>query len=156
MVRYELQGDRATKFLAAWKRANKDTPTATDTYTFVVRSLADVKAVAAYLGVDVPEGRGRFPMKRLEDALAAMGHTLDRSEYRESVAFMPGTYRVSLMEVAGSKVYPRTGIVTGEQVKEFANDRGRPSKDAIASAAINVHGWGETYLSDSVQVSRTD
>jgi hypothetical protein len=160
VVRYELTGKEAERVLAAHAKARVGRVVTEDsdaeTFTFVVRSIDDVKAVAAYLGVDVPEGRGRFPMKRLEEAVAALGHTLDRSHYGESVSVLPGTYRVSLMELVDDKVYPRTGIVTGDQVRQFASGRGRPSKDSVASAAIDVHGWGDTYLSDSVEVSRQD
>lgn len=156
MVRYEVTGERALALLEAARRADIPHVVESDTesLTFVVRSLADVKAVAAYLGMRVPSGRGRFPIGRLEEHAARMGHKLDRSAYGDVADSAPGTYRVSLMEVAGSRVFPRTATVTTDQVKQFTQGRGRPSKDAVASAAISVHGWGDTYLSDSVQVER--
>lgn len=158
MVKYELTGQTAQKVLKAYHRTQKHMSTAPDAdgLTFVVRSLEDVKAVANYLGVEIPEGRGRFPMRRLEETATALGHTIDRSQYGDTVTVLPGTYRVQLMEKVGDKIYPRTGIVTGDQVRPYSQGRGRPSKDAVASAAINVHGWGETYLTDSVQVTRQD
>ncbi len=161
MVKYELTGDKANQVIAAMSRAKNPgvrvaDDTATESLTFVVSNLSDVRAVAAYLGIDIPEGRGRFPMRRLEETLARMGHKLDRSAYGDKVSVIPGTYRVSLMSVVGDKVYPRSGVVTGEQVRQFAGERGRPSKDALASAAINVHGWEDAYLTDSVSVERQD
>ena len=154
MVRIELHGKKAERFLAAQKRAEKAPQS--ESLTFVVRSLTDVKAVAAYLGVEIPEGRGRFPIRRLEERVSELGHTLDRSEYGDSVSVLPGLYKVSLMELSGDRVIPRSGIVTGDQLREFTTGRGRPSKDVVATTAINVHGWGDTYLSDSVQVERQD
>lgn len=163
MVKYELTGRQAQQVIAAAQRANnprvriKETDeTNQEELTFVVRSVSDVKAVAAYVGLDIPEGRGRFPMRRLEEALAQRGYKLDRSAYGDKVSVIPGTYQVSLMAIVGGKVYPRVGIVTGDQVREFAGGRGRPSKDAVASAAISVHGWEDTYLTDSVSVTRQD
>jgi hypothetical protein len=158
MVRYQLTGEQAERFLQANAKSRiaqvvSDEP---QSLTFVVRSLSDVKAVAAYLGVEVPEGRGRFPMARLDQEIERLGHKLDRSNYGETDVSTV-TYRVSLMEVVGAHVHPRTGIVTADQVREYTGSRrGRVAKDAVASAAINVHGWGDTYLSDSVQVERQD
>jgi phytoene dehydrogenase-like protein len=157
VVKYKLTGEQAIAFLELSKKSHvakvvDDTPS----LTFVVRSLSDVKAVAHYLGVDIPEGRGRFPIVRLENEIARLGHKLDRSDYGESDV-SPATYRVSLMELVDDTVYPRTGMITGDQLREFTTGkRGRVSKETLATAAINVHGWSDTYLADSVVVERQD
>jgi len=159
VVRYELKGqaaEQAREYFRTHAGATATSGSAEESFTFVVRSIEDVKAVAAYLGVDIPSGRGRFPMKRLEESAARQGHRIDRSEYDGTVAVIPGTYRVSFMEIVGDKVYSRTGIVTGEQVKKYMSGRGRPSKDSVVSAAIDAYGWGETYLADSVVVDKQD
>lgn len=165
MVQVEVTGKRAQELLRAQARVNTTrsrTVTApveqsTDALVFVVRSKEDAMLVASFIGLGIPEGRGRFPIARLAEALAEKGYRLDKASYGDQkVSTIPATYRVNLMEMVGTKVYPRTGLVTGDQVREYHSGRGRASADAIASAAINAHGWGETYMSDSVRVERLD
>src|ERR1044072_9756826 len=79
--------------------------------TFRVTNKEDAALVAAYFGLEIPQGRGRFPIQRLRETVALHGHKLDTTAYgSDSAPHMPGTLRVTLMEQTGGGVLPRTGV----------------------------------------------
>lgn len=152
MVRIEVTDPKRIERLLAANASNVTVETDDDSYTFHVHTPDDARQLCDYFDVAVTN-RGRLPIKRLQEAIEAHGHTLDMTDYAPNVQALPGHYTVSLLEQDGSNVYPRRGVVTSDQVRENYPGRGRRSETDIADTAMRIYGWN-SYIRDSLLVEK--
>lgn len=120
---------------------------------YVVHDSEDAKVIAQYFGMDVPEGRGRFPIARLQETVEAKGDTLDVSKYDTSPVVKLSHYRVTALVMINKRFEVRRAVVDTQQVRDHIGvvSRGRLSQSDIGEAAANLEGWSGY---DIVQVER--
>ncbi len=136
------------------RERSDETPSVEIEYTFVANSLADLHAIARYFDFEV-QGRGRFPWRRLRDEIMRPNGYDLVVDYDPRVTTIDAAYYVSLMQIEGDRVFPRSGIVSGEQIRNALGVRtGQPAKSDLADLAVEIHGWGEEYLTDSLTVEK--
>jgi len=111
--------------------------------TYVVNDSDDAKVVAQYFGMDIPEGRGRFPIARLQEMVEAKGDKLDTSKYDTTPTVKVSHYRVTAFVLIGKKFEVRRAVVDTQQVREHIGvvTRGRLSQSDIGQAAAVQEGW---------------
>jgi hypothetical protein len=113
--------------------------------TFKVRNVNDARVVAEYFRVETPEGRGKFPIKALERALAEQGHTLDTTDYVTSDALPRDgrVFEVKALVRRGDVIVPETATVSIDRVRQATGNyaRGRVSKSDIVNVVIKDMEW---------------
>lgn len=124
--------------------------------TFKVRNVNDARAVASYFNVDTPEGRGKFPIKALERALSAQGHTLDTTDYVTSDALPRDgrVFEVRALVREGDVIVPETATISIDRVRQSTGNyaRGRVSNSDIVRVVIEDMGW-DVHDARSVVIS---
>lgn len=110
---------------------------------YVVRNSEDAKVIALVFGMDVPEGRGRFPINRLVELVESKGDTLDVSQYGTSTNVPVSNYLVTALVTVKGKFEVERAIVSSVDVRNNIGKvvRGRLSQSDIGATAANLNDW---------------
>lgn len=121
--------------------------------TYVIKNSNDARNLALLFDVELPEGRGRFPIARLRTAVQAMGHHIDDSGYDSTSATTETCYEVSGFARTDKRKndvrIAVSAIICASDIRKFAPaKRGRLSHSATADAAAAMNEWLEFEMTD--------
>lgn len=119
-------------------------------YTFIVENVQEARILAAYYGMEIPTGQGRFPMRRLQNIASNAGDTIILSNYSNSAPLRDTTsYRVAALVKDGKFYRPTETTIDVDTVRQWAKKqarRGRTAHSDIVNAVINREGWQDATI----------
>lgn len=126
--------------------------------TYILQNVRDGRILAKYYEIDVPEGQGRFPLKRLKDVATANGDTIVVKDWQQDITNGIGQqrYHVEALVQEGHAKVARETIVTLADVRAWARlqgKRGRVSTETIARATAAINHWNKA---DIVSVNKIE
>lgn len=125
--------------------------------TYVINDIEAARALAWLLGIDVPDGKGRFPFARLRTAAIEHGHDIDLSNYSTATVSTEPYYEVSGFARIGNKDAREfvTTMLSASDIRKFESaKRGRLSESATAEAAANLNNWREFEMTNVLQIGK--